>query len=268
MTNRNINSNLGFLFEHQGQQIVYADTIADSFSGTFTGSLSGNFIGTSIANGTFTGSALGTLSGTLSGNFLGIANGTFTGSALGIFSGSATGSFTGSLRGAFSGTASGSFTGSFKGYVSGTLLFVPVTFSAAIHGVPVTSSSPSPFNGPPIGFIPYSAFKNNLTPITIENYEFSRSLSLNNYYVTINYDLEHTKPFLYIGKNGSQAMSNGVSTQITWEVLFGIAGGSGSTIANGTIYVPAANSGTIKVAEAGLYEFRFQSCITANATRI
>ena len=161
MTGRNINSNLGFLFEQQGKQVVYVDTLKDSFSGTFTGSLSGNFIGTTIANGTF------------SGNFLGNGSGTFTGSHLGNFTGT------------FSGSASGSFTGSFKGYVSGTLLFSPVSF-AATHKIPVTASSPTGFNGPPIGFIPYYASSASFT-VNIENYNFSQSISLNKYFITIDY---------------------------------------------------------------------------------
>lgn len=103
---------------------------------------------------------------------------------------------------------------------SGTLTFQNITFSAAIHGVPITASSP--FNGPPIGFIPYTALSGGMI-LDIQNYFFS-PLSNNSYVVEFNYDLKDMNARITLSGNTGATCPTGVHFVVPWNVQENILG--------------------------------------------
>lgn len=103
---------------------------------------------------------------------------------------------------------------------SGTLTFQNITFSAAIHGVPITASSP--FNGPPIGFIPYTALSGGMI-LDIQNYFFS-PLSNNTYAIEFNYDLKDMNGRITLSGNVGGTSPRSTHTALSWNVQQSIVG--------------------------------------------
>lgn len=54
------------------------------------------------------------------------------------------------------------------------------------------------------------------TNISIDSCFFSSSVSANQYYITVNYDLEHNAPSLYLSKSINQALPTSTQVPIAW----------------------------------------------------
>lgn len=126
----------------------------------------------------------------------------------------------------------GSFFGDFSGTLNGvsfntaSLSYVIVNASTAIHGVPITMSNPFAAGTTPIGFVPQFVISGTASSsLTVQQVDFSMSVSANSIYLTPYYDLQHTTPFLRAMATASQGVPNLTLANVAFHSTSAAIGG-------------------------------------------